>query len=47
MSTQREPGSVLTVEFLLYIGAFLQLAAGVIMVIVPLFDDRADFTNGA
>lgn len=45
-STPREPASVLTVEFLLYVGAFLQLAAGLIMVFVPVFDDTADFVNG-
>jgi hypothetical protein len=46
MSMQREPGSVVTVELLLYIGAFLQLAAGIILVFVPIFDDRADLANG-
>jgi hypothetical protein len=45
-STPRQPGSVLTVEFLLYIAAFLQLAAGIIMIVVPIFDDRADAFNG-
>lgn len=43
---QRRPAGVTTVEVLLYIAAFLQLAAGIIMVLVPIFDDRADAYSG-
>jgi hypothetical protein len=46
MNMQREPGGVLTVGILLYIGAFLQLAAGILFLIVPIFDDTADVFNG-